>query len=307
MRRTRAPEELADLLTVVGLTNQVANIIMQLSLPGVGHGVNESRVVSGSPRRRPVKRARTTGQYLALAVMGSDEDREAYRRELTLVHAAVHSTADSPVRYSGNAQRLQKWVAACLFRYYLDQYTLLYGPLDTVALDRLTVAAAPLATGVNVEHSEWPQAWAEFMRYWEQQRDELSIAPEVREDLISLANLRFLEEAWGKPARIVTRPLGGLFSFGTRGSLPPEFRDLMGWSWSEADQRRYELSLKALHVIDVVNPFVLKCFYRAYIVDLRLRRRFRRDPKTPILGRLKVLHHRSGTGDSQPAEEKSTV
>lgn len=307
MRRTRTPEELADLLTVVGLTNQVANIIMQLALPGVGHGVNESRVVSGSPRRRPVKRARTTGQYLALAVMGSDEDREAYRRELALVHAAVHSTADSPVRYSGNAQRLQKWVAACLFRYYLDQYTLLHGPLDTATLDRLTVAAAPLATGVNVKDGDWPQTWAEFMRYWEQQRDELSIAPEVREDLTSLANLRFLEEAWGKPARIVTRPLGGLFAFGTRGSLPPEFRDLMGWSWSEADQRRYELSLKALRVVDVANPFVLKCFYRAYIVDLRLRRRFHRDPKTPILGRLKVLDHRSGAGDSPPAEQKPAV
>ncbi|WP_158168385.1 oxygenase MpaB family protein [Mycolicibacterium smegmatis] len=295
----RTPEELADLLTVVGLTNQVANIIMQLALPGVGHGVNESRVVSGSPRSRPVKRARTTGQYLALAVMGSVDDRDAYRRELALVHAAVHSTPESPVRYSGNAQRLQKWVAACLFRYYLDQYTLLYGPLDTATLDRLTVAAAPLATGVNVRHSDWPQTWAQFTQYWEQQLDELSVAPEVREDLISLANLRFLEEAWGVPARIVTRPLGGLFSFGTRGSLPPRFRELMGWSWSGADQRRYELLLKALRVIDVVNPFALKCFYRAYLMDLRLRRRLNTVPDTPILGRLKVL--------DQPLEQTSAV
>lgn len=289
MARKRMPAELADLLTVVGLTNQVANIIMQLALPGVGHGVNESRVVSGSPRRRPVKRARTTGQYLALAVMGSDEDRDAYRRELAIVHAAVQSTPDSPVRYSGNAQRLQKWVAACLFRYYLDQYTLLYGPLDTATLDRLTVAAAPLATGVNVKDGDWPQTWAEFARYWEQQKSELSIAPEVREDLISLADLSFLEEAWGKPVRIVTRPLGGLFSFGTRGSLPPEFRQLMGWTWSDADQRRYQLLLRALRLIDLVNPFVLKCFYRAYIVDLRLRRQLDRYPLTPILGKLEVL------------------
>ncbi|AKS31446.1 oxygenase MpaB family protein [Mycolicibacterium goodii] len=297
MRRRQTPVELADLLTVVGLTNQVANIIMQLAMPGVGHGVHESRVVSGSPRRHPIKRARTTGQYLALALMGSAEDRDAYRRELALVHAAVHATPTSPVRYSGNAQQLQKWVAACLFRYYLDQYTLLYGPLDTETLDRLTVAAAPLATGVNVEHGDWPRNWAEFTRYWEQQLPQLSIAPEVREDLVSLANLRFLEEAWGRPARIVTRPLGGLFSFGTRASLPPEFLDLMGWTFSDADRRRYALLLDALRMVDVLNPFVLKSFYRAYIVDLRLRRRLRRDPTTPILGRLEVRFQRPTSPD----------
>ncbi|WP_254779337.1 oxygenase MpaB family protein [Tsukamurella tyrosinosolvens] len=166
-RRARRPETLADLMTMVGLTSGVANIIMQLSLPAVGHGVHESRVVSGSPRRRPFKRLRTTSQHLVVSVLGNESDRDAFREEMRAVHAHVHSTESSPVRYSGNARDLQLWVAACLFRFYIDQYELLYGPLDRAALDVLTPAAAPLATGVNVPESAWPQSWHEFEDYWD--------------------------------------------------------------------------------------------------------------------------------------------
>ena len=141
-RRARRPETLADLMTMVGLTSGVANIIMQLSLPAVGHGVHESRIVSGSPRRRPFKRLRTTSQHLVVSVLGNESDRDAFREEMRAVHAHVHSTESSPVRYSGNARDLQLWVAACLFRFYIDQYELLYGPLDRAALDVLTPAAA---------------------------------------------------------------------------------------------------------------------------------------------------------------------
>lgn len=184
-RRARRPETLADLMTMVGLTSGVANIIMQLSLPAVGHGVHESRVVSGSPRRRPFKRLRTTSQHLVVSVLGNESDRDAFREEMRAVHAHVHSTESSPVRYSGNARDLQLWVAACLFRFYIDQYERLYGPLDRAALDVLTPAAAPLATGVNVPESAWPQSWHEFEDYWDSMLPSLSIAPEVRDDLKS--------------------------------------------------------------------------------------------------------------------------
>ena len=53
-----------------------ANVIMQLSLPGVGYGVLESPVDSGNVFKHPVKRARTTGTYLAAAIIGTDADRD---------------------------------------------------------------------------------------------------------------------------------------------------------------------------------------------------------------------------------------
>ncbi|MDL9938848.1 oxygenase MpaB family protein [Gordonia sp. ABSL1-1] len=285
-QRTRqTPTELTDLLTNIGAVNNVANIIMQLSLPGVGHGVNESRVVSGSPRRYPIKRTRTTTQFLALALVGTDHDRDLMRSEIQRVHRAVVSTADSPVRYSGNSPELQKWVAACLFRYYLDQYTILYGPLPEDALDSLVRSAAPLATGVQVRAGAWPTTWAEFQSYWDSMIPALSIAPEVKHDFETLADVSFVAEAWGPLGRPAGLLLGKQFRFMTRGTLPPEFRELMGWSWTDADQRRFDRAIDRFRTIDrVLNPWLLVLLYKAYVWDFRLRRTL----GLPVLGRLKV-------------------
>ncbi|TWG98628.1 uncharacterized protein (DUF2236 family) [Nocardioides sp. J9] len=280
-----APTTLVDAVTSLGTTSGVANIVMQLSLPGVGEGVSESRVVSGSPRRYPMKRGRTTGQYLALALMGSEDDRAAMRDAVAEVHRHVHSTATSPVRYSGNAPDLQLWVAACLFRFYLDQFTMLHGPLTRAQLDVLTRAAQPLATGVNVRAADWPADWAAFEAYWDSMLPRMAISPEVRRDFESLADLSFLAEAWGTPGSLLSRLLGRPYHFMTRGNLPPEFRELMGWSWTDADQRRFEQVLVLLRWLDRLgNRAVLRLVYRLYVLDFRLRRRL----GLPVLGRLRV-------------------
>lgn len=285
MRRRRVPTTLADTFTTLGATSSVANIIMQLSLPPVGEGVSESRVVSGSPRRRPIKRGRTTLQYLALALMGSDDDRAAMREAVAEVHRAVVSTPDSPVRYSGNARDLQLWVAACLFRYFLDQNTMEYGRLTEPELDVLVRSASPLATGVNVPAADWPASWAEYQAYWDAMVPRLSISPAVRRDFESLADLGFLGEAWGPLGRLIGRVLGRPYHFFTRGNLPPEFRALMAWSWSDRDQRTFDRLVGLFAVIDrLINPWATRLLYRLYVGDFRLRRRL----GLPVLGRLRV-------------------
>lgn len=285
-QRRRAPRELRDLLTSIGLANGVANIIMQLSLPPVGHGVSESRVHSGSPRRYPLKRARTTGQYLALAVMGSDEDRAVMRAAVAEVHSAVHSTTDSPVRYSGNSRDLQLWVAMCLFRYYIDQYTLVYGPLDEGTLDHLTRAAEPLATGVNVRPGEWPQTWAEYCTKWDATVPTLSIDPIVRHEFETLSNLSFVGEAWGIIGYALALIPGKPYQFMTRATLPPEFRELMGWTWTADDERNFQRVLTLVRIADrVINPYAMQLMYRLYVADFRIRRRL----GVPVLGAMHVI------------------
>ena len=69
-----------DGLMGVALLAGPANVIMQLANPGVGYGVVESRVESGRTDLHPVKRARTTFTYLAVATRGSDAQKAAYRR-----------------------------------------------------------------------------------------------------------------------------------------------------------------------------------------------------------------------------------
>ena len=99
-----------------------ANVVMQLARPEVGYGVVESKVDSGSILKHPWKRLRTTSQYLAVAVFGSEQDRAAFREAVDGVHRQVISSPESPVRYNAFDRELQMWVAACLFVGLEDTY-----------------------------------------------------------------------------------------------------------------------------------------------------------------------------------------
>src|SRR6476661_3393186 len=117
----RPATRVADLLNPAATLLPAANVIMQLSLPGVSYGVLESPVDSGNVYKHPFKRARTSGTYLAAAALGTDADRALIRDEVDKVHALVRSRKTSPLSYNAFDPRLQLWVAACLYRYFIDQ------------------------------------------------------------------------------------------------------------------------------------------------------------------------------------------
>ncbi|HZQ30202.1 MAG TPA: oxygenase MpaB family protein [Mycobacterium sp.] len=263
----RAPRRLADLLNPAAVLMPASNVIMQLSLPGVGYGVLESPVDSGNVYKHPFKRARTTGTYLAAATVGTDDDRELIRQAVDTVHKQVRSTAQSPVSYNAFDPKLQLWVAACLFRYYVDQHELLYGPLDDDAADAVYQDAKKLGTTLQVPASMWLQDRAAFDEYWKRSLDELKIDPPVREHLRGVASFAFLP--W--PLRVLGGPLN---LFATTGFLPPEFREHMQLSWSASQQRRFEWLLKTLRLANIVIPNRLWVLgYQMYLWDMRTRHR----------------------------------
>ncbi len=186
---------------------------MQLASPGVGYGVLESPVDSGNVYKHPFKRARTTGTYLAAATIGTDADRDLIRAEVDRVHAQVRSTSSSPVSYNAFDPQLQLWVAACLYRYYIDQHEFLYGPLDDDAADAVYADAKKLGTTLQVRADMWPPDRVAFDEFWKRSLDELRIDPPVREHLHGVAAMAFL------PAPL--RLLAGRFNlFATTGFLP---------------------------------------------------------------------------------------
>ncbi len=243
-----------------------ANVIMQLSRPAVGYGVVESRVESGQVTRHPLKRFRTTFTYLAVALMGTDAERDAYRRAVDSVHAQVRSGPESPVRYNAFDPDLQLWVAACLYRGAVDLQTRLHGPLDDAAAERFYREAARLATTLQVRPEKWPADRAAFERYWEEALESVSMDEPVREYLRGIARLRFLPGPLGALA-------GPFHQFLTVGFLPARFRDEMGLGWDERSQRRFDRLMEAVAVISRVSPGPLREFpFNACLWDFRLRR-----------------------------------
>lgn len=109
------PVTVADAMDFWAFAAGAANVIMQLSRPGVGYGVVESKVDSGNLLKHPWKRARTTFSYLAVAILGKPADRAAFRDAVDGAHRQVRSGPASPVRYNAFDRDLQLWVAACLY------------------------------------------------------------------------------------------------------------------------------------------------------------------------------------------------
>jgi uncharacterized protein (DUF2236 family) len=244
-----------------------ANVIMQLAAPAVGYGVVESPVDSGNVYRHPFKRARTTGTYLAAATLGTDDDRALIRAEVDRVHALVRSNGSSPVSYNAFDPKLQLWVAACLYRYYVDMHESLYGPLDDVAADAVYQDARKLGTTLQVREAMWPADRAAFDEFWKRSLDRLRIDPPVREHLHGVASMAFLPA----PLRLLAGPFN---LFATTGFLPTEFREHMGLSWTVAQQRRFDWLLNGLRVADRVIPRDLWVLgYRLYLRDMRSRAR----------------------------------
>ncbi|RRO20433.1 DUF2236 domain-containing protein [Saccharopolyspora rhizosphaerae] len=257
-----------DSVLGVGVLAGAANVIMQLSHPGVGYGVVESRVDSGNLFKRPVKRTRTTITYLAVAMLGNDEERKAFRRAVNKQHAQVRSTEQSPVRYNAFDPELQLWVAACLYKGVEDIYRLFGDLADPDELDEVYRSSAALGTTLQVREDMWPPTRAEFDRYWDEQLEKVRVDDTVRDFLHDVAALKFL------PAPLSTA-FGPLNVFMTTGFLPPEFRDQMRLPWTEADQARFDRIIATIAGALKYVPRPLRRFpYNLALWDLRARLRF---------------------------------
>lgn len=247
-----------------------ANVVMQLSRPGVGYGVVESRVESGQLMRHPLKRFRTTFTYLAVSWLGSDQERMVFRSAVDRAHAGVRSGPESPVRYDAFDPELQKWVGACLYYGAVDVRTRLRGPMTDEQADGFYREASRLATTLQVRPEDWPASRAEFDRYWEESLAAVSIDATVRDYLYGVIRLRFLPG----PLRYLS---AGFSQFLTTGFLPPLFREQMGLPWRDADQRRFDAVIRTVASINRLLPAPARAFpFNACLWDMRLRHRMGR-------------------------------
>ena len=270
--RTRTPRArrrgatFEDGLMGVALLAGPANVIMQLARPGVGYGVKESRVESGRVDRHPIKRARTTFTYLAVASKGSDAQKAAYRRAVNRAHAQVYSTAASPVTYNAFDKDLQMWVAACLYKGSVDIHRLLVGEFDEATADQHYIDGMTLGTTLQVSPGMWPADRAAFDEYWQRALDEVHIDDEVREYLYPIAANRM--RGVRLPARL-QRKSDEFALLITTGFLPQRFRDEMRLPWDDDMQRRFDRLIKVLSTVNNRLPSLVRQFpFNVLLKDL---------------------------------------
>ncbi len=248
-----------------------ANVIMQLALPGVGYGVMESRVESGRVDLHPIKRARTTFTYLAVATAGSDAQKAAFRRAVNGAHAQVYSTPESPVQYNAFDLDLQLWVGACLYKGGVDIHRTFIGELDDADADRHYREGAALATTLQVPPEMWPADRAAFDRYWRESLAKVHIDDAVRDYLYPIAAGRVRGVTLPRPLQRRLDSFGLLI---TTGFLPQQFRDEMRLEWDAAKQRRFDRLMAVLRTLNRMMPRFVRQFpfnVLLWDVDRRIR------------------------------------
>jgi uncharacterized protein (DUF2236 family) len=243
-----------------------ANFTMQLAWPGVGYGVMNSRVHDGSAMKHPLKRARTTFTYIAVAMLGTDDERAAYRQAVTVQHAQVYSEPGEQVQYRAMDPRLQTWVAACLYYGTIDVIERMHGPLDEETADALYAHSARFGTTLQMPAEAWPANRAAFDEYWEASLAEVSIDEPVREYLMKL--IRLDNMPWwlrgGSRANVLL----------TTGFLPPIFREAMRLEWNDDLQAKFDQIVGRYGRMERMLPRMARSFpFRVLLWDMRLRRR----------------------------------
>jgi uncharacterized protein (DUF2236 family) len=247
----------------------VANVIMQLALAPVGYGVIESKVDSGMVTKHPIKRFRTTFTYIAVAMLGTDDERARYREAVNGSHRLVRSDEASRVKYNAFNRDLQLWVAACLYYGSVDLYERMHGPMSDELADEFYDHAARFGTTLQMTPQMWPADRGAFAAYWDDTVATLSIDEPVREYLHALITREHLPRALRGSPRFNT--------WVTTGFLPQPFRDEMSLEWSDADELRFAQTMRRIGRVQRRLPRFIRRFpFNWMLWDMRVRIRFDR-------------------------------
>ena len=230
-----------------------ANVVMQLARRGVGRGVAESRVESGSFIQHPLKRTRTTLAFIWVALLGSDEERFQMRRNVDAQHRRVRSRPGDEVAYDAYDADLQLWVAACMYVGSLQGYETLYGKASDDVVEVLLARCSRFATTLQVPAHKWPADRGAFEVYWQSSLLEVHVDGVTGAYLRDFVALRFLP----RPVATVLRPINRLL---TLGYLDLTFRDALHVTWSARDQRRFLRVLASLRWLNRVTPSAVAQF-----------------------------------------------
>ncbi|MEE2030828.1 oxygenase MpaB family protein [Rhodococcus chondri] len=226
--RAPVPEGSVDLADFVGeamlLLGAGSTVLLQLALPGVGHGVADH----STTLQRPLDRLRTTMTYVYAVTLGTSAERKEIVRLVNKAHVPVRAET-----YNAFDPELQLWVAATLYRNGVTMYERIFGALSDTDAERIYRRSAVYGTALQVKEDMWPRSRAEFDAYW----DDIIATVEVDEKVRAFT--RNLLSGGDSPLPV--RLMMPLQRFMTIGLLPPRIREEFALPWSPRDQRRFDL------------------------------------------------------------------
>lgn len=220
-------------------------ILLQLALPGVGHGVARHSNFAVNP----LGRLNGTLTYIYALSNGTDEHRATVRDLVNAAHAPVRAPAakdGTHPAYSARDPKLQLWVAATLYDSAMRIQRAVFPPLEEDTAEALYREYAQLGTALGMPANFWPATRADFARYWTTMLGQLRVDAPVREVAHELLAAKHAP-VWMRAAMPLVRLV-------TIGLLPEQVRAMYGFPFSPRQQRRLDLVLGCARVCMRVLP-----------------------------------------------------
>lgn len=230
-------------------------ILLQLALPGVGHGVARHSNFAVNP----LGRLNGTLTYIYALSNGTDAQRAKVRNIVQAAHAPVKAPAardGSDPAYSARDPKLQLWVAATLYDSAMAIQRAVFPPLDDDTAEALYRDYAQLGTELGMPAHLWPATRADFAKYWAETLGQLRVDAPVR----AVAH----ELLAAKRAPLWIRAAMPLVRLMTIGLLPKQVRAMYGFAFSPRQQRRLDLVLRCARVSMRILPRRIRHFPMHY-------------------------------------------
>lgn len=230
-------------------------ILMQLAMPGVGHGVARHSNFAANP----LGRLNGTLTYIYALSNGTDAQRAKVRQIVHAAHAPVKAPAakdGSHPAYSARDPKLQLWVAATLYDSAMQIQAAVFPPLDDDTAETLYREYAQLGTELGMPAHLWPATRADFAEYWAATVDQLQVDPQVRAVAHELLAARHAPW-WIRAAMPLVRLM-------TIGLLPKHVRSMYGFEFGLRQQRRMDLVLRCARASMRILPRVFRHFPMHY-------------------------------------------
>jgi len=221
-------------------------ILLQIAVPGIGHGVARHSDFDTDPLRR----LHGTLTFVYALATGTDSDVAAVRRFVNRAHGPVRSAPGADPAYSATDPALQLWVAATLYESAIAMYERVYPALSDADADAIYAEYAILGTALQMPAELWPADRSAFRGYWHARVDSLSVDEPVRRVQRELFSPRAVP-VW-------IRALMPLVRFVTVGLLPASVRALYGFQWTSRQERRFARLLRLTAAIYPRLPRALR-------------------------------------------------
>ncbi|SEE99569.1 Uncharacterized conserved protein, DUF2236 family [Arthrobacter alpinus] len=218
-------------------------ILLQLANPAVGYGVADHSSFSADPLRR----LHGTLSYIYALSNGTPAQRKSVQRQVQRAHRPVRSGGSPDVpAYDASDPQQQLWVAATLYDSACQVHELVFPALADDDAESVYQSYAVLGTALGMPANLWPASRAEFASYWDKQLATLSVdqtVANVAAQLLAAANA----PRWAR----VLMPLA---RFLTAGLLPPQVRDMYGFTWTSGKGRILTSFFKLVSVLVKITP-----------------------------------------------------